>query len=264
MTPLDEKDACGVAFLADLKGRASHEIVAQALVALHNLDHRGAAGAEPSSGDGAGITVALPDGFLRSAVTFELPPRVPTPSATRSCPAIRSWPPRPANSSSGRSPRRGSRCSAGRELPTNSSDLGPTALSVMPRFEQLFVAGAAGERGLDLERLAFCARKVAERQAREAGIELYFSSLSARTLVYKGMLTTDQLGVFFPDLTDPAFASAIALVHSRFSTNTFPSWPLAHPFATSPTTARSTPSMATATGCNRARRCLRATSFPVT
>ncbi len=100
----------------------------------------------------------------------------------------------------------------------------------MPAFRQLFVAGAEGQTGLELERLAFCLRKVAEHRARGAGIELYFPSLSGRTLVYKGMLTTHQLQVFYPDLRDERFVSAIALVHSRFSTNTFPSWPLAHPF----------------------------------
>ena len=117
-----------------------------------------------------------------------------------------------------------------REVPIDDSPLGPTARGVMPSFRQLFVAGANGETGLDLERLAFAARKVAERRAREHELSLYFCSLSARILVYKGMLTTDQLGAFFPDLRDDRFESAIALVHSRFSTNTFPAWPLAHPY----------------------------------
>ena len=117
-----------------------------------------------------------------------------------------------------------------RDVPVRPDDLGPTARGVMPSFRQVFLRGAAGESGLALERLAFAARKVAERRAREAEIELYFPSLSSRTLVYKGMLTTDQLGAVFPDLTDERFASAIGLVHSRFSTNTFPSWPLAHPY----------------------------------
>src|SRR5204863_6460864 len=109
--------------------------------------------------------------------------------------------------------------------PIDPSDLGATALSVMPRFRQLFVTGRRGEVGLGLERRGFCLRKRAER---EAGV--YLPSLSCRTVVYKGMLTTDQLPAFFPDLRDERYESAIALVHSRFSTNTFPSWPLAHPF----------------------------------
>src|SRR5215831_776488 len=114
-----------------------------------------------------------------------------------------------------------------RDVPINPAGLGPTARSVMPAFAQLFVGGASG---MDLERRVFCLRKVAERRARETSADLYFSSLSTRTLVYKGMLTTRQLGTFFADLADERFATAIALVHSRFSTNTFPSWPLAHPY----------------------------------
>ena len=117
-----------------------------------------------------------------------------------------------------------------RDLPTVTDDLGPTARSVMPRFKQLFVRAADGARGMELERRAFALRKVAERRAREAQQELYFPSLSTRTLVYKGMLTPLQLTTVYPDLADPRFTSAIGLVHSRFSTNTFPSWPLAHPF----------------------------------
>ena len=231
--PRNEHDSCGVAFVADLHGRASHSIVAQALTALHNLDHRGAAGAEPSSGDGAGITIQVPDTFLRSVVGFELPAAgsyavgiafLPTDEAEAAAVVeiieaaaveeslvVLGW----------------------REVPTDPSSLGPTAASVMPAFRQLFVAstvGASGGSVLELERRAFCLRKVAERRAREAGLGLYFPSLSCRTLVYKGMLTTDQLGHFFPDLTDESMSSAIGLVHSRFSTNTFPSWPLAHPY----------------------------------
>jgi glutamate synthase (NADPH/NADH) large chain len=117
-----------------------------------------------------------------------------------------------------------------RDVPTDPSGVGPTARSVMPAFRQLFLAGPDGLEGIELERLVFCFRKVAERRALERGQELYFPSLSTRTLVYKGMLTTHQLQTFYPDLNDPRLTSAIALVHSRFSTNTFPSWPLAHPF----------------------------------
>jgi glutamate synthase (NADPH/NADH) large chain len=225
-----ESDACGVAFIADLGGRASHDIVAHALSALHNLDHRGAAGAEASSGDGAGITVQIPDAFLRAVVDFELPPVgeyavgiafVPTDPdeaqqavelvesvAADESVVVLGW----------------------RDVPTAPDGLGPTARSVMPAFRQVFLRGSGGETGLALERRTYAVRRVAERSARAAGIGLYFPSLSPRTLVYKGMLTTDQLGTFFPDLQDERFASAIGLVHSRFSTNTFPSWPLAHPY----------------------------------
>jgi glutamate synthase (NADPH/NADH) large chain len=228
--PADERDACGVAFLADLKGRAGHEIVAQALTALHNLDHRGAAGAEPSSGDGAGITIAVPDGFLRSVVSFELPPA----GAFAVGLAFLSTDPDEADLArrlvQATCLQEGLVIVGWRPVPIDASEIGPTASAVMPAFEQVFLAGARGEHGMDLERMAFCARKIVERRAREAGVALYFPSLSSRTLVYKGMLTTDQLGRFFPDLVDARLASPIALVHSRFSTNTFPSWPLAHPY----------------------------------
>jgi glutamate synthase (NADPH/NADH) large chain len=225
--PRHESDSCGVALLADLGGRPSHAMITQALVALHNLEHRGAAGAEPESGDGAGMTVQVPDAFLRSVVPFELPPRgdyavglafLPVDSAARA---------KTVALVEDVAADEGLEVLGWRDLPTDPTGLGPTARRVMPVFAQVFVAGASG---LDLERRAYCLRKVAERRAQESTVELYFPSLSARTLVYKGMLTADQLGTFFPDLTDERFASAIALVHSRFSTNTFPSWPQAHPY----------------------------------
>ncbi len=228
--PSAEHDACGVAFIADLHGRATHTIVAQALTALHNLDHRGAAGAEPSSGDGAGITVQVPDTFLRDVVSFELPALGSYVVGIAFLPAEAEQAAVVSELVEATAAEEGLVVLGWRELPVNSSGLGPTAAGVMPSFRQLFLAGAGGEQGMELERLAFCARKVAESRARSAGQELYFPSLSGRTLVYKGMLTTDQLGQFFPDLLDERFTSAIGLVHSRFSTNTFPSWPLAHPF----------------------------------
>src|SRR6185437_2072993 len=225
--PAAEADSCGVAFLADLAGRPSHELVRNALIALHNMDHRGAAGAEPSSGDGSGITVAIPDEFLRATAGFELPAQgsyatgiafLPTDDAARQ--RVRKLVAETAAAE-------GLTVLGWRPVPTDPTGLGPTAVAVMPAFEQLFVAG---DHGIALERRAFALRKVAARLASEAGDELYFPSLSARTLVYKGMLTTSQLAGFYPELADPRFATAIALVHSRFSTNTFPSWPLAQPF----------------------------------
>jgi glutamate synthase (NADPH/NADH) large chain len=228
--PHFEHDACGVAFVADLKGRRSHRIIERALIALHNLDHRGAAGAEPSSGDGAGITVQVPDAFLRAVAGFVLPPageyvvgNAFLPLDADELEAVEQLVAEVAD-------EEGLRILGWRDVPAVTDSLGPTARSVMPRFRQLFLAGAPGEAGIALDRRAYALRKVAERRAREAQRELYFPSLSSRTLVYKGMLTTDQLGVVFPDLTDPRFESAIGLVHSRFSTNTFPSWPLAHPY----------------------------------
>ena len=219
--PADEHDACGVAMIATLKKEPTHEIVAQALTALRNLEHRGASGAEPDSGDGAGILIRIPDEFYRSVVEFDLPPAGSYATgiafidkefddlpgvvkiAEEENLSILGW----------------------RELPTDDSSLGTTALSVMPRFVQLFIAGKNNESDLELDRLAFCFRKRVEH-----ALPIYFPSLSARTIVYKGMLTTGQLEEFFPDLSNELVKSPLALVHSRFSTNTFPSWPLAHPY----------------------------------
>ncbi|MEY4170900.1 MAG: glutamate synthase large subunit [Actinomycetota bacterium] len=224
--PAAEHDACGVAFIATLTGQPSHEIVQLGLTALLNLDHRGASGAEPDSGDGAGILLQVPDRFLRRVTDFELPPAgeyavgiafLPRDEVTEA--ATRAHIERIAA-------EEGLRVLGWRDLPTDPSSLGRTAVRVMPHFTQLFVAPFGNAvTGLPLERMAFCLRKRAEHET-----EAYFPSLSSRTLVYKGMLTTHQLGEFFPDLSDPDMKSALALVHSRFSTNTFPSWPLAHPY----------------------------------
>ncbi|HEU4491543.1 MAG TPA: glutamate synthase large subunit [Jiangellales bacterium] len=221
-----EHDACGVAFVATLSGRASHDIVDHALTALRNLEHRGASGAEPDSGDGAGILVQVPDAFLRAVAGFPLPEPgsyavglafLPDDdAAARAAVAVVE---RLARAE-------GLAVLGWRDVPVTPELLGATARSTMPRFRQLFVTAAAGRvSGVALERLAFCLRKRAEHQA-----EVYFASLSSRTLVYKGMLTTGQLEPFFPDVSDRRFASALGVVHSRFSTNTFPSWPLAHPY----------------------------------
>jgi glutamate synthase (NADPH) large chain len=228
--PANEHDSCGVAFLADLHGRQSHQLVGQALVALRNLVHRGAAGAESSSGDGAGITLQVPDGFLREVVDFPLPDPGAYAVGTAFLPVDPDAAARITRLIQDVARAEGLRVLGWRTVPTDPTGVGPAARSVMPAFRQLFLAGRDGVEGIELERLAFCFRKVAERRARERGQELYFPSLSTRTLVYKGMLTTHQLQTFYPDLNDPRLTSAIALVHSRFSTNTFPSWPLAHPF----------------------------------
>ncbi|MEO9139606.1 MAG: glutamate synthase subunit alpha, partial [Jatrophihabitans sp.] len=228
--PEFEHDACGVAFVADMHGRATHQIVEHALTALHNLDHRGAAGAEPSSGDGAGITVQIPDAFLRAVSEFELPEVGSYAVGNAFLPADDQAAAEVMELVESIAVGEGLTVLGWRELPTVTAGLGPTARSVMPSFRQLFVRGSDGAKDMELERRVYALRKVAERRAAEARSELYFPSLSTRTLVYKGMLTTDQLGVVFPDLTDERFTSAIGLVHSRFSTNTFPSWPLAHPF----------------------------------
>ncbi len=221
-----EHDACGVALVATLTGKPSHDIVAKALTALRNLDHRGASGAEPDSGDGAGILLQIPDAYYRRVCQFGLP-------APRRYAAGIGFLPQDADDAAKVTEQIEDLAAeenlvvvGWRDVPHAPEILGATARSVMPRFRQLFVAARTGRvLGLALERMTFRLRKRIER---ETGV--YFPSLSSRTVVYKGMLTTDQLDRFFPELTDPDLASAIALVHSRFSTNTFPSWPLAHPY----------------------------------
>ena len=221
--PRCEHDACGVGMVADLSGRQSHSTVAQALTVLRNLDHRGAKGADPETGDGAGILTQIPDEFFRAVCGFPLPP--PGHYAA----GLAFLPPERGDSALQRIEqlaRLESLTVLGwREMPCNASECGSGSRAVLPRLLQLFVASAGGEHGIELDRRAFCLRKRAEH---ETGI--YLASLSSSTIVYKGMLTALQLERFFPDLTDPRYASALALAHSRFSTNTFPSWPLAHPF----------------------------------
>ncbi|MGW0363459.1 glutamate synthase large subunit [Streptomyces sp. NPDC002990] len=220
--PRNEHDACGVGFVANLSGEASHTLVEQALTVLRNLEHRGATGSEPDSGDGAGILCQVPDAFLREVAGFDLPEAgayavgiafLPADGSAQAVARIEAI-----------AAEENLTVLGWREVPVTPDLLGNGARATMPAFSQLFVSGA-GASGIELDRKAFVLRKRAER---EAGV--YFPSLSARTIVYKGMLTTGQLEPFFPDLSDRRFASALALVHSRFSTNTFPSWPLAHPY----------------------------------
>jgi glutamate synthase (NADPH/NADH) large chain len=220
-----EHDACGVAFVATLTGVASHDIVAKALTALRNLEHRGATGAEPNSGDGAGILFQVPDAFFRAVVDFDLPTAGAYAAGTAFIPGDADAVAKTRLRIEELAVEEGLKVLGWRTVPVATEMLGATALSCMPAFEQLFVAGTEAITGLPLDRQAFCLRKRAEH---ETGA--YFPSLSSRTIAYKGMLTTDQLDQVFPDLVDERVASAVAVVHSRFSTNTFPSWPLAHPF----------------------------------
>ncbi|MDA0259274.1 MAG: glutamate synthase large subunit [Actinobacteria bacterium] len=219
--PTQERDSCGVAMVATLTKKATHEIVSQGLTALRNMEHRGATGAEPDSGDGAGILICIPDAFYREVIDFKLP------EAGKYATGIifidKSFSDRAAIEAIAH--EEGLRVLGWRDLPIDAKSIGKTALSVMPKFEQIFVTGANEEFDLDLERLAFCFRKRIEHC-----FPIYVPSLSVRTIVYKGMLTTGQLEEFFPDLSDDRVVSTLALVHSRFSTNTFPSWPLAHPY----------------------------------
>jgi glutamate synthase (NADPH) large chain len=242
--PQRESDSCGVAMVADIQGRRSHSIVADGLTALEHLEHRGAAGAEPNSGDGAGILLQLPVELLRAVVDFALPE--PNANGDNTFAAgICFMPQDPLARNTARERIEAFAADEGlivlgwREVPVDPSgaQIGDTALGCMPYMAQLFVAAPEfnGSRpgGIDLDRRVYPLRKRAGHaipDGEEAGTGVYFASLSSRTITYKGMLTTMQLPQFFPDLRDERCASAIAIVHSRFSTNTFPSWPLAHPF----------------------------------
>ncbi|HEY4007986.1 MAG TPA: glutamate synthase large subunit [Pseudonocardia sp.] len=236
--PAAEHDSCGVAMVADSHGRRSHSVVMDALTALANLEHRGAAGAEPTSGDGAGILVQIPDALLRAEVDFPLPEPGPDGAGAYAV-GLAFLPVEDAAHAEAVelveriAAQERLRVLGWRYLPVHpdGAGVGSGAQGCMPRFAQLFVAADdCAVTGIELDRLAFCLRKRVESETGSLGCGTYFASLSSRTLVYKGMLTTHQLPAFFSDLTDERLESAIALVHSRFSTNTFPSWPLAHPF----------------------------------
>jgi glutamate synthase (NADPH) large chain len=233
--PAYEHDACGVAMVVDMHGRRSRDIVDKAITALLNLEHRGAAGAEPNSGDGAGIMIGVPDGFLRAVVDFELPAEGSyatgiafLPQSSRDAAAAR-------QAFEAIVAAEGLTLLGWRDVPTDDSSLGALARDAMPTFRQPFIGGATG---MELERRAYVVRKRAEHELGTKGPgqdgpgreTVYFPSLSGRTFIYKGMLTTPQLKAFYLDLQDERVISALGIVHSRFSTNTFPSWPLAHPF----------------------------------
>ncbi len=227
--PRFEHDACGVSFIVDVLGRPSHGIVSDAIGALCNLDHRGASGAEVNTGDGAGILIQMPDTFLRAVVGFELPPAGAYAAGLTFLPSEASDAEKAAAAIERIVSEEGLRVLGWRSVPTDSTSVGRSALAVMPSLRQLFVDDPAGTAGIGLDRKLFVVRKRCEHEIGD-GRTIYFPSLSSRTLIYKGMLTTPQLAEFFPDLLDERVVSALALVHSRFSTNTFPSWPLAHPY----------------------------------
>ncbi|MCG7321674.1 glutamate synthase large subunit [Arsenicicoccus bolidensis] len=222
----NEHDACGVAMVATLRGTAGHDIVDQALLALTNLEHRGATGADPLVGDGAGILTQVPDEFLRGVAGFPLPAAGTYAVGTAFLPQDEAERAEAVRTIEQIASEENLKVLGWREVPVEPGCVGQVARDCMPHFAQLFVSDITGRRqGLELDRLAFCLRKRAEHEA-----HVYLPSLSARTLVYKGMLTTAQLEQFYPDLSDERFATSLALVHSRFSTNTFPSWPKSHPY----------------------------------
>src|SRR5919205_473263 len=227
--PRFEHDACGVAMVARLDDRAEHEVVERALEALENLEHRGAEGADIRTGDGAGILVQLPDAFFRGVVGFELPP--PGRYGVGMCFLPRNEAVRAKLVGLiERNVRvEGQRVLGWRDVPVDEAFVGDTANACRPHVSQVFVgAGPGFEEDQDaFERKLYVIRRIVELAA---GPSFYAPSFSSRTCVYKGMVISHQLRGFFPDLQDERFASAMALVHSRFSTNTFPSWDLAHPF----------------------------------
>ncbi|TDJ67344.1 MAG: glutamate synthase large subunit [Proteobacteria bacterium] len=233
-----EHDSCGVGFVVDIKGRKSHAIVEHAMTVLKNLLHRGACGCEENTGDGAGILVQMPDRFLREecgSLGIELPPAGHYGAGLVFL---------PHDSNDARSCRdkfetiieeEGQRLCGWRELPTDDSPIGPSALSSKPVFRQIFIARGNNIADDDaFERKLYVIRKRIEHAVWSSDIagkdHFYIPSLSHRTLIYKGMLIGSQIEQMFPDLVDPKLESALALVHQRFSTNTFPSWPLAQPF----------------------------------
>ena len=236
--PGHEHDACGVGFVVDIKGRRSHTIVQRALSVLINLLHRGACGCEANTGDGAGILVQIPDRFLRrecGRLGIPLPP-----APEYGCGFV-FLPRDPEQRDVVRAllhsivEEEGQRLLGWREVPTDDRLIGASALSVEPHIMQVFVGhGPAVRDHRHFERKLYVIRKLFEKAVAALDIPenkyAYIPSLSSNTLIYKGMLSADQIETMFPDLTDPDFESALALVHQRFSTNTFPSWPLAHPY----------------------------------
>jgi glutamate synthase (ferredoxin) len=237
--PRFEHDACGVGFVVNIKGEKSNQILRQALTILLNLTHRGARGSEPDTGDGAGILFQVPHAFLKK-VCAEAGIRLPAPGGYGV--GMVYLPHDEAQRAD--CERRfeqivreeGQQVLGWRTVPTDGSSLGKTARLGEPLVRQIFIArDAALGDDMAFERKLYVIRKRAENAIRYAddvpgGGYFYVSSLSYKTIVYKGMLLSEQLGAFYPDLSDPSIETALALVHSRFSTNTFPTWERAHPY----------------------------------
>jgi glutamate synthase domain-containing protein 2/glutamate synthase domain-containing protein 1/glutamate synthase domain-containing protein 3 len=235
--PAMEHDSCGVGFLCHIKGQRSHRIVRDGIRILENLNHRGAVGSDPLTGDGAGILVQMPDKFFRKEaekLNIDLPAEgdygvgmVFFPRNLESRNIIQEWVERVVR-------EEGQKFLGWRDVPIVPEKVGPVAKSVMPVFRQLFIARGTNTSKERFELKLYVIRKRLFNKV-EASIlrekrYFYFCSLSSKTVVYKGQLMADQVSTFFPDLADPDFETALAMVHSRYSTNTFPTWALAHPF----------------------------------
>lgn len=235
--PAFEHDSCGVGFVAHVKGGKGHEIIEQGLTVLNNLSHRGAQGADPMTGDGAGILIQMPDAFLRSAFrgnSKALPEQgayavamvfIPSHETSRQfCVSV-------FEKVLGEN---GLEILGWRDVPVDDSGIGKTARAVEPLVKQVFVARPAGLDEAAFERKLYVARRLIEKAVGDSDLDdkksFYILSFSCRTLVYKGLLMSGQLGDFYPDLKNPGLVSGLALVHSRYSTNTFPTWDLSQPF----------------------------------
>jgi glutamate synthase (NADPH/NADH) large chain len=236
--PAQEKDSCGVGFIADIKGRKSHQIVKDALTILLNLEHRGAVGADPRAGDGAGILVQMPHKFFMKKARelgFILPPPGHYAVGALFLPHDDDWRAEIMDTYAAVATAEGMELLGWRDVPTDNSTLGETVKPTEPRHMQVFLKRSPKTASEDqFERRLYILRKTISRMLyakRERSTSHYYPvSISCRTLIYKGMFLADQLGTYYPDLRDPDFESALALVHQRFSTNTFPTWSLAHPY----------------------------------
>ncbi len=224
--PSSEHDACGVGMVTTLNGKPERKIVDDAIEVLVNLNHRGAVGAEENTGDGAGILMAMPDEFMRATIDADLPEAGHYAAGIAFLDRDIAASGRQEQAITTIANEEGLDVLAWRTVPTDPNGLGLQALASMPAFKTLVLADPKGElAGIDLDRRVYHVRKRAEHE-----VGVYFASLSSRTITYKGMLTTMQLKPFFPDLSDERMKTTVATVHSRFSTNTLPSWPLAQPF----------------------------------
>ncbi|MBI2539218.1 MAG: glutamate synthase subunit alpha, partial [Deltaproteobacteria bacterium] len=236
--PRFEHDACGVGFVVNIKGDKSHQIVQQALTVLQNLDHRGACGCEENTGDGAGILLQIPHAFFQHAcdgLGFRLPEPGQYGAGMIFLPDDREQRYRFERTLEEIIESEGQRLLGWRKVPTDNMYLGDTAKSCEPFIRQVFIGrNSAIKDDMAFERKLYVIRRRAENAIRYAGAEggdfFYIPSLSCKTIIYKGMLTARQLTTFYPDLLDPLVEAAIAVVHARFSTNTFPSWGRAHPY----------------------------------
>src|SRR5438552_226547 len=233
-----EKDSCGVGFIANIKGKKSHQIVSDAISILCNLEHRGAVGADPRAGDGAGILVQIPHAFfVRKAaeIGFQLPKPGEYAIGAMFMPKETAWRNVIKSIIAEQIKAEGLMLLGWRDVPTNNSSLGETVKPTEPTHMQVFIArNGAAKTDDEFERKLYILRKSISQaiyQRRDRGLAGYYPvSMSCRTVIYKGMFLADQLGKYYPDLHEPDFASALALVHQRFSTNTFPTWSLAHPY----------------------------------